>query len=83
VFRIKLFQTPASLVHISKMQSSTSSAIYSTVVIYIKVFFGVSVLKKLYIVFVVQNAVCKLVCLNKFVVVCICGLKYVNVIHCL
>jgi len=40
--------------------------------------FGVSVLKRLYIVFVVQNAICKLVCLNNFVVVCISGLKYVR-----
>jgi len=56
---------------------------YIPLLLYTLRFSGVSVLKKLYIVFVVQNAVGKLVCLNKFVVVCMCGLKYVNVFHCL
>ena len=50
MFRIKLFQTLASLVHIIKMESSTSNAIYSTVVVYIKVFWGLCFKKFVYCV---------------------------------
>ena len=41
VFRIRLFQAPASLAHIIKMASTASKAIYSTAVIYINIFWGI------------------------------------------
>ena len=41
VFRITLFQAPASLAHTIKMASGASKAIHSTTVIYINVFGGI------------------------------------------
>jgi len=55
--------------------------LYIPLVSYTLVFVEISILKKLHIVFVVWNVIHILVCLNKFVIVCICGIKYVNFIH--
>jgi len=51
---------------------------YIPLVSYTLVFVEISILKNLHIFFVVWNVINRLVCLNKFVTVCIYGLKYMT-----